>query len=90
MKAVLVALILISLSLFGSDEFALVADPAHPGQPIVAPANAISRLKEGNGRFTAGNMQHAHESADERKHMATDSYENAGMIFLRYCLIIYL
>jgi carbonic anhydrase len=32
--------------------------------------------------FTAGNQQHPHESAEERKQMATNSYENAGMIFL--------
>ncbi len=35
------------------------ADPDHPDQAIVSPAEAVARLKEGNGRFTAGNMQHA-------------------------------
>src|SRR5262249_30996869 len=58
------------------------ADPTHPDQPIVSPAEAISRLKEGNGRFTAGNPQHPHESVDERNYMAANSYENAGMISL--------
>jgi carbonic anhydrase len=58
------------------------ADPTHPDQPIVSPAEAISRLKEGNGRFTAGNPQHPHESVDERKYMAANSYENAGIISL--------
>ena len=72
----------IVVSLLGGHRFARAADPAHPDQPIVSPAEAISRLKEGNGRFTAGNAQHPHESADERKHMATNSYANAGMIFL--------
>jgi len=72
----------IVVSLLGGHCFARAADPAHPDQPIVSPAEAISRLKEGNGRFTAGNAQHPHESADERKHMATNSYANAGMIFL--------
>jgi carbonic anhydrase len=72
----------IVVSLLGGHRFARAADPAHPDQPIVSPAEAISRLKEGNGRFTAGNAQHPHESSDERKHMATNSYENAGMIFL--------
>jgi carbonic anhydrase len=56
--------------------------PAHPDQPIIAPAEAIGRLKEGNGRFAAGNMQHPHDSSQERAHMAKNSYENAGMIFL--------
>src|SRR5438477_2738103 len=70
------------IGLLSATRFARAADPAHPDQPIVSPAEAISRLKEGNGRFTAGNAQHPHESADERKHMATNSYANAGMIFL--------
>lgn len=72
----------IVVSLLCGNHFARAADPTHPDQPIVSPAEAISRLKEGNGRFTAGNAQHPHESSDERKHMATNSYENAGMIFL--------
>jgi carbonic anhydrase len=71
---------LVAVSLLGASQFARAADPAHPNQPIVSPAEAISRLKEGNGRFTAGNPQHPHESADERKYMAADSYENAGTI----------
>src|SRR2546430_12379561 len=74
--------IFMALGLLGINQFVRAADPAHPDQPIVSPAEAISRLKEGNGRFTAGNAQHPHESSDERKHMATNSYENAGMTFL--------
>jgi len=58
------------------------ADPAHSDQPIVPPTDAISRLKEGNARFTAGNVQHPHESSDDRSYMAKNSYENAGMISL--------
>ncbi len=69
-------------SLFVGNQLGQAADPAHPDQPIVAPADAISRLKEGNGRFTAGNPQHPHESVDERKYMAANSYENAGAISL--------
>ena len=72
----------IVVSLLCGNHFARAADPTHPDQPIVSPTEAISRLKEGNGRFTAGNAQHPHESTDERKYMATNSYENAGMIFL--------
>src|SRR5437867_8434407 len=71
---------LIVITLLGANRLGQAADPAHPDQPLVAPADALSRLKEGNGRFTAGNPQHPHESADERKRMATDSYENAGAI----------
>src|SRR6266480_3117274 len=72
----------IAVSLVGANHFAAAADPAHPDQPIVSPAEAISRLKEGNSRFTAGNPQHPHESVDERKYMAADSYENPGAISL--------
>jgi carbonic anhydrase len=70
------------VSFVGLKQFAGAADPAYPDQPSVSPADAISRLKEGNGRFTAGSMQHPHQSADERSYMAKNSYENAGMISL--------
>ena len=73
-------LLLVTTSLCVGNQFARAADPAHPDQPIVPPAEAMSRLKEGNGRFTAGNPQHPHDSVDERKYMAANSYENAGTI----------
>src|SRR5262249_32944927 len=68
--------------LFSANQFAGAAEPTHPDQPVVSPSDAIARLKQGNGRFTAGNMQHPHHSSEERTHMAKNSYENAGMIFL--------
>jgi len=80
MKNTQLASYFLIFSLLGAKQFAQAADPATADQPIVAPAEALSRLKEGNGRFTAGNPQHPHESADDRKRMATDSYENAGAI----------
>jgi carbonic anhydrase len=67
------------VSLFGTKQFVRAADPAHPEQSSVAPAEAISRLKEGNGRFTSGNPQHPHESSEERTKIATNSHENLGM-----------
>jgi carbonic anhydrase len=82
MRKTQLAFCLVIVSLLGSSQFAPAADPAHPDQPIVSPADAISRLKEGNGRFTAGNLQHPHESTEERTYMATNSYENASMLFL--------
>ena len=82
MKKAHLASCLALVSLIGISQFARAADPTHPDQPMVAPADAISKLKEGNGRFTAGNMQHPHKSHDERKYMASNSYENAGMTFL--------
>jgi carbonic anhydrase len=82
MRRIHLAFCLVAVSLLGASQFARAADPAHPDQPIVSPAEAISRLKEGNGRFIAGNPQHPHESVDERKYMAANSYENAGTISL--------
>src|SRR4029453_8160853 len=72
---------LIVVSLVSANQFARAADLAHPDQPILAPAEAISKLKEGNGRYTSGN-QHPHESSEERSYMAANSYENAGTTFL--------
>ena len=67
-------------SLLVANQFTRAADPP-TDQPIVPPADALSRLKEGNARFTAGNP-HPHESADERKYIAANSLENPGMISL--------
>jgi carbonic anhydrase len=49
---------------------------------MISPVDAISRLKEGNSRFISGNMQHPHESSDERAYIAKNSYENPGTISL--------
>ena len=72
----------IVVSFFGGNHIVRGADPAAADRPIVPPAEALSRLKEGNGRFTAGNMQHPHTSADERSYMAKNSYENASTFSL--------
>ena len=72
----------IAVSLLVAIQFARAADPADADQPIVSPADAIARLKKGNGRFTSGNPEHPDESTEERTYIATNSYENAGMIFL--------
>src|SRR5207253_6917727 len=76
------ALLVLTAGVLSCKQFAYAADPTHADQPVLPPAEAISRLKEGNGRYTSGNQQHPHESSDERKHMATNSYANADMIFL--------
>jgi carbonic anhydrase len=68
--------------LLGANQFVRAADPTRPDEPIIPPAEAISLLKKGNGRFTSGNPQHPDESKEERTYTATNSYENAGMIFL--------
>jgi carbonic anhydrase len=74
--------LLVLTAAFISSKVVYADDPAHADQPIVPPTEAMSRLKEGNGRYTRGNQQHPHESSEERAYMATNSYENAGMIFL--------
>ena len=80
MKKTQVVSCLIVASLLVANQFTRAADPP-TDQPIVPPADELSRLKEGNGRFTAGNP-HPHESADERKYMAANSLENPSMISL--------
>ena len=75
------AFLVLTAGVISCNQLACAADPAHADQPIVPPAEAISRLKEGNGRYTSG-KQHPHESSEERAYIATNSYESAGMIFL--------
>jgi carbonic anhydrase len=77
-----IALLVLTAGVFSGSQVAYAADPAHADQGIVPPAEAMSRLKEGNGRYASGHQQHPHESSEERAHIAADSYENAGMIFL--------
>ena len=43
---------------------------------MISPAEALSRLKEGNSRFIAGNVQHPHETSDERAYIAKNCYQN--------------
>jgi carbonic anhydrase len=76
-----IPLLLVLLGLVGNNHFVCAADPDHADQPIVPPTEAISRLKQGNERYTRGNPQHPHESIDERTRLATNSYENASLIF---------
>src|SRR6266705_725739 len=75
------AFLVLAAGVLSCKQIACAADPAHADQPVVPPADAISRLKEGNGRYTSGNQQHPHESSKERTQLATNSYENASLIF---------
>src|SRR5258707_2440683 len=79
MRKAQLACCFVVVSLFATTHFVQAADPAHPEQSSVPPAEAISRLKEGNGRFTSGNPQHPHESSEERTQMSISSHENLGM-----------
>jgi hypothetical protein len=53
-------------SLLAANQFTRAANPDHSDQPIVPPADAIARLKEGNGRFISGNV-HPHEKQNSSR-----------------------
>jgi len=60
-----------AISLLGANQLVRAADPTHSDQPSVAPAEAISKLKEGNGRYTSGNLQHPGQTTARRTELAT-------------------
>jgi carbonic anhydrase len=71
---------LIVISLLAASQFPLAADPAHPEQPTVAPAEAVSKLKEGNGRYTTGNLQHPGQTTERRAELAKDQHPFAVIL----------
>src|SRR5881227_4251138 len=70
MKKARLTSLLLSITLLGANQFVRAADPAHSDQPSVAPAEAISKLKEGNGRYTSGNLQHPGQTTERRTELA--------------------
>jgi carbonic anhydrase len=64
----------IAVGLLGANQIALAADPAHPEEPAVAPAEAISKLKEGNSRYTNGNLQHPGQTTERRVELAKSQH----------------
>ena len=68
------------VGLVGMNQFAQAADPAHPDQPSVAPAEAISKLKEGNGRYTSGNLQHPGQTTERRTELANVQHPFAVIV----------
>src|SRR5437667_8885125 len=78
-KARLISLLL-SITLLGANQFVRAADPAHSDQPSVAPAEAISKLKEGNGRYTSGNLQHPGQTTERRTELAKTQHPFAGIV----------
>ncbi|HEU0275127.1 MAG TPA: carbonic anhydrase [Candidatus Udaeobacter sp.] len=68
------------VNLITMNQFASGADPAHPGQPSVAPAEAISKLKEGNGRYTSGNLQHPGQTTERRTELAKTQHPFAAIL----------
>jgi carbonic anhydrase len=74
MKKPHVATCLVVVSFVGATLFVEAADPAHPNQPSVAPAEAISKLKEGNGRYASGNLQHPAQTTERRAELAKSQH----------------
>jgi len=70
----------ITVSLLSGNQFARGADPAHSDQPGVAPAEAISKLEEGNGRYTSGNLQHPGQTAERRTELANTQHPFATIV----------
>ncbi len=80
MKKTSLASYLVAVSLLAASQFALAADPAHPEQPTVAPAEAVSKLKEGNGRYISGNLQHPGQTTERRAELAKDQHPFAVIL----------
>jgi carbonic anhydrase len=71
---------LIAVSLLGANQLARAADPAHPEQPAVAPAGAIAKLKEGNGRYASGKLQHPGQTTERRAELTKDQHPFAVIV----------
>src|SRR5207244_114498 len=70
----------IAVSVLGTNQFGRAADPTHPAQPAVAPAEAISKLKEGNGRYASGNLQHPGQTTERRAELAKSQHPFAIIV----------
>ncbi len=72
--------LLIAANLCVGSQFAGAADPAHPDQPIVPLTEAISRLKDGNARYTNGKQQHPRQATKERAKLTKSQHPFAIVI----------
>ena len=68
------------VSLIGMNQFTRAANPSHPDHPSVAPAEAITKLKEGNGRYTSGNLQHPGQTTERRTELAKTQHPFAAIV----------
>jgi len=80
MKKTCLIFLSIAVVVLGANRLARAADPTHPKQPTVAPAEAISKLKEGNGRYTSGNQQHPRQSSEERTQLEKSQHPFAIIV----------
>src|SRR6266704_4147899 len=80
MRKTQLASCLVAVSLLGANHLARAAGPDHSDQPSAAPAEAISKLKEGNGRYTSGNLQHPGQTAERRTELANTQHPFATIV----------
>src|SRR5437870_6452300 len=80
MKKARLTSLLLSITLLGTNQFVGAADPAHSDQSSVAPAEAISKLKEGNGHYTSGTLQHPGQTAERRAELANTQHPFATIV----------
>src|ERR1700756_2846594 len=80
MKKIQLASCFVIIGLLSASQFAGAAEPAHSDQPTVAPAEAISKLKEGNGRYTSGNLQHPGQTTERRTELAKTQHPFAAIV----------
>jgi carbonic anhydrase len=80
MKNLLFASSFVVFTLLMGNHLGRAADPAHSDQPSVAPAEAISKLKEGNGRYTGGSLQHPGQTTDRRTELANVQHPFAVIV----------
>src|SRR5207249_3660146 len=78
-KAQLISCFVVA-GLLSANQIARTADPAHPEQPAVAPAEAIAKLKEGNSRYTSGSLQHPGQTTERRTELAKTQHPFATII----------
>jgi carbonic anhydrase len=80
MKKTQLAFCFLLVGFLSSNQLARAADPAHSDQASVAPADAIAKLKEGNGRYTSGNLQHPGQTAERRTELANTQHPFASIV----------
>src|SRR6266699_4995151 len=74
MRKTYLALLVLTAGLLSRNQLVHASDPAHAEQSSVAPAEGISRLKEGNGRYTNSNPQHPRQSSEERERLTKSQH----------------
>src|SRR6266700_7970237 len=74
MRKTYLALLVLTAGLLSGNQLVHASDPAHAEQSSVAPAEGISRLKEGNGRYTNSNPQHPRQSSEERERLTKSQH----------------